>query len=96
MGKLKTLTCAEHQVLAARVKAARELLLEIHLTSSRLGVTSKASKVSRKILAQLDEVLKDELSRAAGQVCPPEIDAIDLYYGSTSKNTVVHHSRKPE
>jgi hypothetical protein len=96
MGKKKTLTCSQHQVLAARVKAARELLMEIHLTVGRaLGVSSKASKVAHKILTKFDDELKDELSNAAARDCP-EIDSLDLYYGPTRKNKVVHHARNPK
>ena len=70
--------------------------MEIHLTVGRgLGVSSKALKVAHKILTKFDDELKDELSNAAFRDCP-EIDSIDLYYGATRKNKVVHHSPNPE
>jgi len=93
VGKKKTFSCAEHQDLGARVKAARALLMDISLKVSRgLGTSSKASRIAHQILEKFDLGLKHELSKAADQDCP-DIDSMALYYGPTQDNKVVHHSR---
>jgi len=92
VGKTKTLTCSEHQVLAARVKAARALIMEINVKVSKgLGKSAKASRIAYQILEKFDLGLTHELSDVADHDCP-DFDSITLYYGSTK---VVHHSRKP-
>src|SRR5438132_7196471 len=95
LGKTKTLSCEEHQVLGARVKAARALLMDINLKVSRgLGTSAKASRIAHQILEKFDLGLKHELSNVADRDCP-DIDSMTLYYGPTKDNKVVHHSRKP-
>lgn len=94
MAKRKTLTCAEHEDLGARVKAARALLVEIALkVSNGLGTSSAASKFAFRILNDFDLKFKDEISRVAGRDCP-ELDAMDIYYGPTHDNKVVHISQR--
>jgi hypothetical protein len=95
VGKTKTLSYAEHQELAARVKEARKLLMEINLRVSKgLGKSSKAAKAALRILNSFDLALKHELDEALFRDCDglPNVDPSELtglYYGSTRRSKVV-------
>jgi hypothetical protein len=95
MSNKKHLTCSEHEVLAARVKAARDLLDKIYLeVANALGPTAKASKLAGKSRSYFHQ-FKTEISNVADRDCP-ELDSMDLYFGSTAHNKVVHLAEKPK
>ena len=87
----KKLTYAEHQDLAARVKAAGELLIDIQVRiSNGLGSESQAAKMASAIAEHFTENLKNELDNILFRDCGdrPDKDLKGLYYGSPSRNKV--------
>lgn len=92
MGKRKTLSYGEHLEIAARIKEARKLLMDIRIrVGNGLGTASKAGKISQRIFDKFDLDLRSELDNVAFRDCP-DVDGDELkslYYGPTTDSKVV-------
>jgi hypothetical protein len=95
MGRKKSLSYAEHQEIAARIKEARKLLMDIAIrVANGLGGSKRPTKTVFRILNLLDHDLKGDLDRVLFEDhrTPENVEELKaLYYGPTADNKVVLH-----